>query len=402
MQMTDTHLRKLTKPGRYTDDQTRGLHLWVKHTSRSYWIFRYTVDGTRKAISLGAFPEMPLKAARRRAIEVRHMLNQGQCPLNAKKARKSSHSAPKIPKFSEYAFRYIEVMRSQWKSEKHVSQWINTLESYAIPVIGNKGIDEIQTSHICEVLEPIWQKIPETAVRLRGRLERILSAAATQGFRSGQNPAIWRGHLENIFPSRRGPRRHHEALHHRDLPAFMARLSEVDGISALALRFTILTAARTGEVRLAKRSEIQGDVWTIPATRMKAGQEHRVPLTKTAREIIEIAHHLSPLSEYLFSNGEKPISSMAMLMTTRRLIGEFTVHGFRSTFRDWVSEETIHSPEVAEMALAHTIQNKVEAAYRRGNLLDRRRALMSDWEEYCLSYPGARIASGDTRSTDAE
>lgn len=386
MQMTDIQLRKLTKPGRYTDDQTKGLHLWVKHTSRSYWIFRYTVDGTRKAISLGAFPETPLKAARRRAIEARHMLNQGQCPLDAKRARKSSKSDPEIPKFTEYSNKYIEVMRPQWKCEKHANQWVKTIESYAIPVIGNKRIDEIQTAHICEVLEPIWQKIPETAVRLRGRLEKILSAAATQGLRSGQNPATWRGHLENIFPSRRGPRKHHQALHHRDLPAFMAGLRQVGGISALALQFTILTAARTGEVRLAKKSEIRGDVWVIPASRMKAGQEHRVPLTKTAREIIEIAQHRSPLSEYLFSNGLKPISSMAMLMTTRRLLGEFTVHGFRSTFRDWVSEETSHSPEVAEMALAHTIQNKVEAAYRRGILLDRRRALMNDWESYCITH----------------
>jgi len=382
MQMTDIVLRRLTKPGRHTDDQTRGLHLWVKPTLKSYWIFRYTLNGVRKAISLGAYPETDLKSARRRAIEARHTLNQGQCPLEARNAKKRLRP-PESPRFAEYSKKYIDVMRPQWRCSKHVNQWVSTINSYAIPVLGNKRLDEIETSHICAVLQPIWQSVPETAARLRGRLERILSAAATEGHRTPHNPALWRGHLEHLLPSQRGPRSHFKALPYKDLPSFMLRLRGIEGVAALALQFTILTATRTSEVRLAKRSEIRGDVWVVPALRMKAGREHQVPLTKAALEIIEIAQHQAPKSEYLFSNGEKPLSGMAMLMTTRRLTGDFTVHGFRSTFRDWVSEETAHNPEVAEMALAHTIHNKVEAAYRRGNLLDRRRALMADWAEYC-------------------
>jgi integrase len=220
---------------------------------------------------------------------------------------------------------------------------------------------------------------------LRGRIERILSAAITSKHRNSTNPAIWKGHLENLLPAHKASQEHHEALAYEEIPEFMKKLRNTEGISALALEFTILNANRTGEVLLGKRAEIDGNVWTIPANRMKTNKEHQVPLCNRSLEILSIAQFLDPDSEYLFSRNRKPLSNMSMLMMVRRMKKGLTVHGFRSTFRDWVSEETEHSPEVAEMALAHAIGNKVEAAYRRGKLLERRRRLMIDWESYCLT-----------------
>jgi integrase len=276
-------------------------------------------------------------------------------------------------------------MRPKWRCEKHADQWVSTIKTYAFPVLGDMRLEEIDIADIQAVLMPIWLQIPETAARVRGRLEKILSAAITHKYRTTSNPAVWKGHLENLFPAHQDAQKHHEALPYDQLTDFMQTLKETDGISALALQFTILNASRTGEVLLGLRSEVKGDVWTIPASRMKAKQEHQVPLCSRSLELLEIAKSVDPDSVYLFSNNGKPLSNMAMLMMARRLKTGLTVHGFRSTFRDWVSEETEHSPEVAEMALAHTISNKVEAAYRRGKLLERRRLLMKDWETYCLT-----------------
>ena len=385
MQMTDISLKKLNKVGRHTDDQTKGLHLWVKPSMQMYWIFRYTLNDKREGISLGAYPEVGLKAARQRAVEARHKINLGICPALEKKKTIAHTKETKAPKFADFALNYIETMRPKWRNQKHGDQWVSTVRTYAFPVLGEMRLDEIDTTHIQTVLMPIWLKIPETASRLRGRIEKILSAAITHKHRQASNPAVWTGHLENLFPAHQASFKHHEALPYEDLPRFMQTLNEIEGVSALALQFTILNASRTSEVLLGKRSEIQGDVWTIPANRMKAKQEHQVPLCKRSLELIEIAKHLDPTSEYFFSNNGKHLSNMAMLMTARRLKTGLTVHGFRSTFRDWVSEETEHSPEVAEMALAHTIGNKVEAAYRRGKLMERRRRLMSDWESFCIT-----------------
>lgn len=385
MQMTDISLKRLNKVGRHTDDQTKGLHLWVKPSMQMYWIFRYTLNGKREGISLGAYPEIGLKAARQRAIEARHKVNQGICPSLEKKSTSTPIKEVKMPRFADFAMEYIETMRPKWRNQKHGDQWVSTIRTYALPVLGDMRMDEIETAHIQTVLMPIWLKIPETASRLRGRIEKILSAAITHKYRQATNPAVWTGHLENLFPVHQASLKHHEALPYEQLPDFMQTLKEIEGISALALQFTILNASRTGEVLLGKRDEIQGNVWTIPPTRMKAKQEHQVPLCTRSLELIEIANSLDPKSEYLFSNKGQPLSNMSMLMMVRRIRAGLTVHGFRSTFRDWVSEETEHSPEVAEMALAHTIGNKVEAAYRRGKLLERRRRLMQDWESFCLT-----------------
>lgn len=383
MQMTDISIKALNTPGRYTDDQTKGLHLWVKDSGRKYWNLRYTLAGSRKGLGLGAYPEVSLKQARIRAIEQRNHINKSIDPMQLKSAAKAPALVSSGEKFQDFALDYIETMRPKWRNQKHGDQWLATVTNYAFPVIGAMPLAEIDTPHVLDVLKPIWGTKAETAVRLRGRIERILSAAITRKLRSAGNPALWKGHLENLLPTPRATDKHHEALPYGDVPAFMAKLREADGISALALEFTILNASRSGEVLLARRTEVQGNVWTIPGNRMKAGRQHQVPLCQRSLDLMLIAQSLDPDSQYLFSRGSKPLSSMAMLMMVRRMQAGLTVHGFRSSFRDWVSEETDHSPEVAEMALAHTIGNKVEQAYRRGNLLERRRRLMQDWAGYC-------------------
>ncbi|WP_408594929.1 tyrosine-type recombinase/integrase [Limnohabitans sp.] len=384
MQMTDISIKALGTPGRYTDDQTKGLHLWVKDTGRKYWNLRYTCSSGRKGIGLGAYPEVTLKQARMRAIELRNQINKGLDPMQIKNAPAAPTLLPASLSFRDFALDYIETMRPKWRNQKHGDQWVATVSNYAFPVIGAMPLAEIDTHHVLDILSPIWVSKTETAVRLRGRIERILSAAITRKLRPAGNPALWKGHLENLLPTPRATDKHHEALPYSDVPAFMARLREVDGISALALEFTILNASRTGEVLLARRTEVQGTVWTIPGHRMKAGRLHQVPLCQRSLDLMQIAQSLDPNSQYLFSRDGKPLSNMAMLMMVRRLQSGLTVHGFRSSFRDWVSEETDHNPEVAEMALAHTIGNKVEQAYRRGNLLERRRCLMQDWQTFCI------------------
>lgn len=383
MRLTDKSIQAKKIPGRFTDDETKGLHLWVKANGRKYWNFRYTSAGSRKGIGLGVYPDVSLKQARIKATEKRNLINKGVDPLQEKNPKNVTVQAPAKEKFQDFALDYIETMRPQWRNQKHGDQWVATVTNYAFPVMGAMPLDEIDTQHVLNVLEPIWSIKTETAVRLRGRIERILSAAITRKMRPTVNPALWKGHLENLLPTPRSNDKHHEALPYGEVPAFMARLREVDGISALALEFTILNASRTGEVLLARRTEVQGNVWTIPGNRMKAGRQHQVPLCQRSMDLILIAQSQDLESKFIFSRGGKPLSSMAMLMMVRRMKSGLTVHGFRSSFRDWVSEETDHSPEVAEMALAHTIGNKVEQAYRRGNLLERRRHLLQDWESYC-------------------
>ena len=385
MIMTDITLKRLSNAGRYTDDQTKGLHLWIKPNSQKYWIFRYTLNNKRMGMSLGGYPNIGLKTARIKAIEAREKVNRGVCPISEKKLAKSPVNSPKSPLFEEFALQYIQTMRPKWRNQKHGDQWISTIKRYAITNIGSMRLDEIDTPHIQNILVPIWLTKPQTASRLRGRLEKIFSAAITSKYRPNFNPASWKGHLENILPSHQKTDSHHSALAYEELPAFISKLQEMDDISALALEFTILNASRTGEVQQAQWSEIVGDVWTIPGNRMKSGKEHQVPLTKRTLDILTIAKSMDPDSEYCFSRNKRPLSNMAMLMKVRRMKPGITVHGFRSTFRDWVAEETDHSPEVAEMALAHTIGNKVEAAYRRGKLLERRRKLMRDWESFALT-----------------
>lgn len=385
-------VKNIKQPGRYTDALVKGLHVWVKPNLTKYWIFRYTFKGKQHNISLGSFPALSIAEARIKAQLARDEISKGTNPVAAKNAAKAQiemQEAKKIT-FKDFATTCIQTKRAEWSNQKHGDQWVYTLEEYAYPVIGNKAVDEIAMEDILEILEPIWATKTETASRLRGRLEWILASATTRKLRSGINPALWRGFLQTILPAPNKIKKveHHKALPYRQVAALIADLREMVTIGALALEFTILNASRTGEVIGGLQSELNGDVWIIPGRRMKAKKEHRVPLCTRSLEILEIARAMDPNSQYLFSKNGKKLSNMAMPMMLRRAKVDATVHGFRSTFRDWVSEETTHSSEVAEMALAHVISNKVEASYRRKDLLDKRRLLLNEWQEYCNSNIG--------------
>jgi integrase len=380
-------VRNIKTPGRYTDALVKGLHIWVKPNLNKYWIFRYTHKGKQHNISLGSFPTLTIAEARIKAQQARDELTEGKNPLAAKNAAKALRNENEVTKilFKDFAASCIQTKRSEWSNQKHGDQWVFTLEEYAYPIIGEKALDEITMEDILAILEPIWTTKTETASRLRGRLEWILAAATTRKLRTGINPALWRGFLQTILPAPNKIKKveHHKALPYRKVAALIADLRGMATIGALALEFTILNASRTSEVIGGLQNEINGDVWIIPSSRMKAKKEHRVPLCRRSLEILEIARAMDPNSKYLFSKNGKKLSNMAMPMMLRRAKVDATVHGFRSTFRDWVSEETSHSSEVAEMALAHTIANTVERSYRRKDLLEKRRLLLNDWESYC-------------------
>ena len=389
---TDTYIKNLKSIGRYTDATNQGLNLQVKKAGGKYWTFRYLFQGKRYDLSLGNYPALSLKEARIRATASRVQLNAGHRPEPTWKPQAPSEAqqrdfAPAKVTFSQYSADCIAAKRPEWKNTKHADQWSSTIAMYANPIIGKKAIGEVDMEDILAILVPIWQTKTVTATRLRGRLEWILASATTRGLRAGVNPATWKGLLETVLPKpgKIANEQHHPALDYHLVHGFIRQLQNVDGVAALALEFLVLNANRTGEVIGGRREEVsENAIWTIPGVRMKAGKEHRVPLGKRSLELLQIAKSFDPGSEYLFSRNGKPLSNMAMSMLLRRLGFSVTVHGFRSTFRDWVAEETLHSPEVAEKALAHAIANKVESAYRRGDLLEPRRRLMADWERHCL------------------
>jgi len=394
-QLTYARISKLDKPGRYFDGGS-GLHLLIKKTGNKYWVFRFKHDDKRQDMGLGVFPRVALADVRKMAQEARVLLDSGINPLAKKTAAKvTKHAtAQKTTTFKQFAIEYVAAKRPEWRNQKHGDQWVYSLTKFAFPVIGHKSLDKIETEDILKILQPIWVVKTETASRLRGRIERVLSAATTRKLRSGVNPAQWRGHLDTLLPQPKKVARvkHHPALPFEEIPSLIEHLQGRDATTALALEFTILTAARTGEVTGAKREEVIGNIWNVPAERMKAGRTHRVPLVDRALAIIEKAKSQDPNSEYLFSRNGLPISNMGMLTLLKRMHYTITVHGFRSSFRDWAAERDMYSHEVCEMALAHTIGNKAEAAYRRGDLIDARRKLMRDWEDYCMGNFGKVIA----------
>jgi integrase len=319
------------------------------------------------------------------------MVKDGVDPIDNRRAERAARRAEraKVMTFSQCADIYVVAHQAGWRNQKHAAQWPSTLSAYVYPHFGALPVQMIDTGLVMRALEPIWLEKPETAGRVRGRIESILDWATARGYREGENPARWRGHLENLLPRKSKLRRveHHAALPYAELGIFMADLRQQNGIAARALEFTILTAARTGEVIGARWDEINftEKLWVVPSARMKAGQEHRVPLPPAALAILEDMRAIRS-GDFIFSNGRgsQPISNMAMTMTLRRMgRGGLTVHGFRSSFRDWAAERTNFAREVAEMALAHTVSDKVEAAYRRGDLFEKRRQLMSAWARYC-------------------
>jgi integrase len=381
-----------------------GLYLSVKPlkdgegVSRS-WIFRYRRAGRLRDLGLGPLTTVGLAAARERARQARQKLLDGVDPIEERHAARvaAAVSAARRMTFEQCAESYIEANRSGWKNAKHADQWRATLLTYAYPIIGSLPVDVVETAHVMQILQPIWNTKTETASRVRGRIEKVLDRAKVLELRTGENPARWTGHLDHLLPAKGqvAPVKHHEALPYADLPSFMTELRKLDSISARALEFTILTAARTGDVIGATWGEIDRNegLWTVPAGRLKGKKgarmrDHVVPLSGRALEIID-SQREGP-SEYLFANDDgSPLSNMAMLECLRGLRPGLTVHGCRSSFKDWCSETTSYPNEMSEMALAHTVSDKVEAAYRRGDMREKRRRMMSDWATFAANHATA-------------
>ncbi|MGU9980157.1 tyrosine-type recombinase/integrase [Phreatobacter sp. HK31-P] len=388
-------VQNVTEPGYYSDGL--GLYLQVRGTAKS-WIFRYRVDGRLRDCGIGSFNAVTLKEAREKAARCRNLRANGIDPIEEKHRAKAKAraDAARAMTFQKCAEAYIDAHQAGWKNEKHVAQWTSTLTSYAYPVFKELPVSSIDTAMVLKVLQPIWNTKTETASRVRGRIESVLDWARVREFRDGENPARWRGHLDNMLAARSKVSRvkHHAALPIYEIPAFMTALRDQAGIAARGLEFCILTATRTGETISARWSEIDlhAALWTIPAQRMKAGREHRVPLSSAAIGILTEMQKL-PLSDFVFpgAKADKPLSTMAFLMLLRRMErNDITAHGFRSTFRDWVAERTDFPRDVAEMALAHSVSDKVEAAYRRGDLLAKRKELAEAWSGYCASKPPSK------------
>jgi integrase len=383
-------VKTLDKPGRYGDGG--GLYLIVdplksgRLTPTKRWSFRFMRNGKARETGLGGTEVVSLADARKKAQEIREQLAAGKDPVaENKKARATRTGVDET--FGSLADAYIKSRAPGWKSDKHAAQWGMTLTVYAA-ALRDMRVSDIEVDDIVNVLEPIWQSKPETARRVRGRIEAVLDYARVRGFidQHRRNPAQLRGNLDLVMAKQVKKPQHHKALPYSDLPAFMARLRLQNGVSARALEFTILTACRTGEVQGARWSEIDFDkaLWRVPADRMKAGRDHEVPLTTRAVEILRELERIS-VDDFVFfgMKKNKGLSNMSLDAVLRRMKVDVTVHGFRSTFRDWVGEQTDYPRELAEFALAHVVGSKTERAYMRGTAFDKRRELMNDWCDYC-------------------
>jgi integrase len=379
--LTSTKATNLKKTGMHTDRD--GLYLNITKTGAKSWIYRYQLNGKRREMGLGSFTAYSLAEAREIAAPYRKMQKQGIDPMNY---RDSLSSRNVSNSFRSCAEAYIKSHESGWKNPKHIKQWASTLEQYAYPVIGDMAVDQIDTEHVMQVLTPIWNTKTETASRVRGRIENVLSWAIVQKYRQSPNPAIWRGHLSMLLPKRSKVQQvqHHPALPYKEIPKLMALLRAIDSVPARAMELTILTCTRTNETIQATWGEIDFEekLWIIPKDRMKAGREHRAPLSNQAISILEL---LPRLNDWVFPSTRTHISNNAMLLCLKNQLGfgNITVHGFRSTFRDWAAEVSTYPREVAEAALAHVVSDKTEAAYQRGDLLEKRRQMIQEWSNYC-------------------
>lgn len=374
------------KPGYYPDGAN--LYLQVSDSGSKSWIFRYTINGRERQMGLGSLLKCSLTKARDKADEKRSLLDSGIDPLEEERAKEAQEKVTKARSitFAECATEYIKSHRVDWKNAKHAEQWTATLKAYAEPLIGSLPVADVDVALVLKVLRPIWTEKPETATRLRARIERVLDWATVSKFRQGDNPARWKGNLDHLLPALKKKSRvkHHASLPYSELGGFLQDLRKQDGVAARALEFCILTAARTGEVIGAKREEFDLDnsLWTVPGERMKSGREHRVPLSPRALELVR-----STEGEQVFS-----LSNMAMLALLERMGKEITVHGFRSSFRVWGAEQTNYPREVLEAALAHVIGDETEAAYMRSDLFTKRRRLMEEWARYCeRPQTGAKV-----------
>jgi integrase len=374
--------------GKYEDGG--GLRLVVTPSGNKKWVLRYTINRKRREMGLGTLPDVSLALARSKASKSRSMVLTGLDPIEQRSSKNLM-----IPNFRDCALEYIDIHRHGWKNAKHVSQWRNTLETYAFPALGDSPVDSIDTENVLDVLSPIWHEKTETAKRIQGRIENILDYASAKKFRDSENPSRWRGHLERLLPSpsRIQQVRHHPAMPYEEVPEFLTQLIPSKSMSGNALAFLIFTATRTSEVLGARWNEIdfKEACWVIPEARMKSRKEHRVPLSEPAIEILRVASVTRDVSGFVFTGSRvgKGLSNMALLQLMRGMgygikqeRGSYVPHGFRSSFRDWAGEVSSFPGDVVEMALAHTIRNKVEAAYRRGDLFEKRRSLMNSWSEF--------------------
>lgn len=378
--LTARTIATLKEPGRHADGL--GLYLHIDERLSKRWVFVFQWRGARKEMGLGPVHDVGLAEARDARDRARKSVRDGKNPIEERRRARVTEA----PTLKDAAATLQASLSAGWRNDKHRKQWFAAVERHA-PKLLNRRVDEIETEHILEALKPIWQAKAETARRVRARIEAVLDAEAARGTRFGANPARLKGHLDKLLPkSERLTRGHHPAMPYPDVPAFMVELAERKGYAARALEFLILNGSREGEALGADWREVKGDLWTIPAERMKSNREHRVPLSGRALAVLDAIRPARPVG-LIFPSARvgKPMSNMAMDMLLRRMERPFTVHGFRSTFRDWAGDCTTYPREIAEAALAHSVGNMVERAYRRGDALDRRRKLMESWAEFC--YP---------------
>lgn len=386
---------KASEPGYYGDGG--GLLLQVSKSGAKSWVFRFKSPLTAKAreMGLGSLATYSLAEARQRARESRQIVDAGRDPIAEREAERQRNrlEAAMAMTFDQCAAAYIEAHRAGWKNPKHAAQWASTLETYASPVIGSLPVANVDMPLVLRILEPIWTTKNETASRLRGRIESVLDWATVRGFRTGDNPARWKGHLGKVLPApgRVQKVKHHAALPYQQIGAFMKELRTREGMAARALEFLVLTACRSGEARGASWDEIDlsARLWVIPSERMKAGKEQRVPLSDATMSLLQSLPRLEGCNTVFFAPRGGVLSDMSLTAVLRRMgRGDLTAHGFRSTFRDWAGETTSFPREVIEHALAHQLKDKAEAAYARGDLLTKRARLMEAWATYCASETG--------------
>jgi integrase len=389
--LTALKVGQIREPGLHHDGA--GLYLQVtagNEGATKSWLYRFVLNGRERRMGLGSLRDVSLADARERAASAHRQVKDGMDPIEQRRALRAAAvlAKAKAMTFDQCRDAYIASHRSTWRNTKHAWQWNASLATYITPIFGKVSVQDVDVALVTKALEPIWTTIPETASRLRGRIEVILDWAKVRGLRAGENPARWRGHLDHLLPRLSKLRKveHHAALPYGEMASFMMLLRERDAVAARALEFTILTASRTGEALGARWDEIDiaQKIWTVSADRMKGGKEHRVPLSEPAVAVLNVMSKVRQ-SEYVFPGDRRAtLSNTSMLMLMRRMNrGDLTTHGFRSSFRDWAAELTDFPSEVVEMALAHLVGDKVEAAYRRGDLFDKRRRLMKAWAEFC-------------------